>query len=61
MKTLEQYYEEMTTKELVEERLQIQIDIENNDGRLTTHSSADLDYSLDKQEIIDNILLDRRK
>ena len=61
MKTLAQYYEEMTTKELTKERSQIQMDIENNDGRLTAYSSADLDDSLDKQEIIDNILLERRK
>lgn len=59
MNTLKQYYEVMTTEKLTKTRLQVQAEIENNDERLTAHSSEDLDHSLDKRDVIDNILLKR--
>lgn len=41
------------------ERSEINKKIDENDGRLTTDSSADLDYNLDKIEAIDVILANR--
>lgn len=59
MKTLEQYYNKLTTEMLIKIRSHIQTDIEEDDGRLTAHSSYDLDYNLDKRDTIDDILLKR--
>ena len=59
MKYLRKHYEEMTTEQLVEKHAEIEERINQNDGRLTTDSSADLDYNLDKRDIIDEIILER--
>ena len=59
MNTLKQYYEVMTTEKLTKTRLQVQTEIEENDGRLTAYSSDDLDHSLDKRDTIDDILSKR--
>lgn len=59
MNALKQYYEVMTTEKLTKTRLQVQTEIEENDGRLTAYSSDDLDHSLDKRDTIDDILSKR--
>jgi hypothetical protein len=56
---LESEYTTWKTEELVEERKKIETDIEENDGRLTTGSSAQLDYDLDKLDAIDFVLKQR--
>lgn len=56
---LQKHYEKLSTRQLKTERLEIQNRIENNDGRVTTGSSNELDYDLDKHEAIDNVLIDR--
>jgi len=64
MDTLKRYYEGMSTGTLIERRANLQKDIESNDGRdrrLTAHSSADLNHSLDKRAAIDDILSKRQK
>lgn len=45
----------MWPSQLKVERIAIEKKIEENDGRLTTGSSDDLDYNLDKRDIIDEI------
>jgi len=59
MDYLQEHYEKLSTKQLKTERSKIQKNIEENDGRLTTDSSADLDYNLDKRDAIDTILANR--
>lgn len=61
MDALKRYYEGMSTGTLIERRVILQMDIESNDGRLTAHSSADLDHSLDKRAAIDDILSKRQR
>lgn len=56
---LQEYYEKLPTEQLRIERSEINKKIDENDGRLTTDSSADLDYNLDKIEAIDVILANR--
>lgn len=53
---LQEHYEKMSIKQLKKEKTDLQIKIEENDGRLSAHSSADLDYDLDKVEAIDKVL-----
>ena len=50
----------LSTKVLESKLRAINQCINNNDGRLTIHSSCDLDYNLDKQEAIEKILVDRK-
>ena len=59
MEPLKHYYGGMSTGTLVERRANLQTEIEENDGRLTAHSSDDLDHSLDKRDTIDDILSKR--
>ena len=56
---LKNYYENKTTEQLYFERQYIEQEIEDNDGRLSAESSYELDYLLDKKEIINNILARR--
>ena len=58
MGLLRKHYEKMTPEQLRAERFEIEKKVEENDGRLTTDSSADLDYNLDKLDIIDEIFAD---
>ena len=61
MSYLQDYYEKLSTEQLKTERFILQRKIKENDERLTTDSSADLDYNLDKQEVINTILMNRPK
>ncbi|MCK4526499.1 hypothetical protein KAW18_03940 [candidate division WOR-3 bacterium] len=56
MNHLQKHYESLSTEQLRVERSEIQKKIEENNGRLTAHSSADLDDNLDTRDIIDRIL-----
>lgn len=55
MSLLRNHYEKMSVEQLKTERSEVEKRIEENDGRLTTNSSANLDYDLDKCDIIDEI------
>jgi hypothetical protein len=58
---LQEYYGKMSIKQLEKERADLQVEIEENDGRLSAHSSADLDYALDKIDAINNSLTNYEK
>jgi hypothetical protein len=53
---LQKHYEKMSIKQLKKEKADLQIEIKENDGRLSAHSSADLDHALDKTETINKVL-----
>lgn len=59
MDWLQKHYEHLSTTQLQLEHSEIQKRIEENDGRLTTDSSASLDYDLDKLEAVNIILANR--
>ena len=59
MKSLQEYYEKLSIEQLRTKRHEIQNKIEKNDGRLSAHSSADLDNDLDDRDTIDKILANR--
>lgn len=59
MTHLQKYYEKLSTEQLKIERVVIEKRIEENDGRLSGHSSDDLDHELDKRDTIDKILANR--
>ena len=56
MESSQEYYEKLSIEQLRTERHEIQNRIEENDGRLSAHSSADLDNDLDDRDTIDKIL-----
>ena len=59
MKSLQEYYEKLSIEQLRTKRHEIQNRIEENDERLSAHSSADLDNDLDNRDTIDKILATR--
>jgi hypothetical protein len=59
MESLQEHYEKLSTEQLRIKRHKIQNRIEVNDGRLTAHSSADLDNDLDDRDTIDQVLAKR--
>lgn len=56
MNILQEHLQTLTTEQLQQERVEIEQRIEQDDGRLTPHSSADLDYLLDLRDDIDTEL-----
>lgn len=56
---LSRSYYMMSMKELERHRLEVQALIDNNDGRLSYGSSADLDFNLDKLDAIERAIKEK--
>lgn len=56
MSCLFDYYNKFTTKDLMVELQLIQKKVDDNDGRLSSSSSYDLDYNFDKLDEVKKIL-----